>query len=79
MELERARQLAIVEFARRLGSTWNKAWEVGGVRQASVVTPDGAKTQLVVDFLRRDLPNSGRLRRVSLAVDPETGTVDMLR
>ncbi|MEU6023829.1 hypothetical protein ACGFIK_20655 [Micromonospora sp. NPDC048871] len=79
MDMERARELAVAEFAGRLGGGWNQAWELAGSRQDSVRTLDGVKTHIVFDFAPRDMTDHGALRTLSIAVDPQTGIADMLR
>ncbi|WP_245675308.1 hypothetical protein [Micromonospora halophytica] len=85
MDHDEARELATAEFARRMGVAKPRGgfpvedWEISEPYEAQIRGLRGSRRYLIVDFVpQRETRARGHFK-LSVAVDPETGEVDMLR
>lgn len=85
MDLDEARELATAEFVSRMSGGKRRGgfriedWQVSEPYEDEVRGLNGAKRHLIFDFVPQgDAKDRGHFT-LSVAVDPVTGDVDMLR
>jgi hypothetical protein len=82
MDVDRARELAIAEFATRhawSGGSWRlEDWEISEGYEQEVYGPRGARPCLVFAFAPRESEATDAIP-LRVIVDKETGETDLLR
>ncbi|MFC7545038.1 hypothetical protein [Plantactinospora sp. GCM10030261] len=85
MDHDEARGLATAEFISRMGAGKPRGgfriedWQVSEPYEDEVRGLNGPQCYLIVDFVPQDEAEARGYFRLSMAVDPDTGAVDMLR
>ncbi|MEW2432159.1 hypothetical protein AB0877_29480 [Micromonospora sp. NPDC047644] len=85
MDRDEARELATAEFVRRMragkprGGFRIEDWHVGEPYEEELRGLTGKKPYLVVDFVPQGDAELQGYRKLGMAVDPETGELDMVR
>ncbi|WP_433127375.1 hypothetical protein ACQPWW_31010 [Micromonospora sp. CA-240977] len=85
MDRDEARELAVAEFTRRMRARKPRGgfriddWQVGEPYEEEVRGLRGYQPCFIVDFVPQGDAEARGYRKLGVAVDPETGAVDVLR